>query len=306
MADTQQQAEAVATDKNMDGHGDNVEGRGTVEAVSNYYDCSKTDDWYTKVWGEGNIHFGYFPELAEVADPATAQAFALTTTYEKACEVISTRMCEKIKMDATARVIDLGCGYGKPALDLAKKFGCEVLGLDLSELHVKRGNSMAEKHPNLNLSFVQGDMTKLPSKVDEYKPTVAFTQAAFCHIHHILKDVLKEAYRILPEEGYLLVNDVLSPKKASALTIEYVYKRMSFKMLLSTDQYIEMLKEVGFEVESVEPLTWHFWHSYNILSNRSAKHGMKELSLKYRKTCDSIAMGEYDMVEFVCKKPKLN
>ena len=45
--------------------------------------------------------------------------------FEKICESIKTHNCKS--------VLDIGCGWGSLAIDIAKSANCEVTGITLSE-----------------------------------------------------------------------------------------------------------------------------------------------------------------------------
>lgn len=58
-----------------------------------------------------------------------------------------------------AQVLDLGCGYGRHAMELAAR-GFHVVGLDLSTPLLVRGGEEAHRR-NLTINFVRGDMREL-------------------------------------------------------------------------------------------------------------------------------------------------
>ena len=57
---------------------------------------------------------------------------------------------------ATLRVLELGCGTGRHALEFAHR-ACEVVGVDLSEGMVSSAKQLAASHPTHALSFAVGD-----------------------------------------------------------------------------------------------------------------------------------------------------
>ncbi len=60
---------------------------------------------------------------------------------------------------AGAHVLDVGCGYGRHAMELAAR-GFHVVGLDLSTALLVRGGEEARRR-GLTINFVQGDMREL-------------------------------------------------------------------------------------------------------------------------------------------------
>jgi tRNA/tmRNA/rRNA uracil-C5-methylase (TrmA/RlmC/RlmD family) len=68
-----------------------------------------------------------------------------------------------------ARVLDVGCGYGRIALPLVRA-GYEVEGIDLSENLVEAALRAAEIE-NLRIHFAVGSMTSLPYRWSRSMPS---------------------------------------------------------------------------------------------------------------------------------------
>jgi SAM-dependent methyltransferase len=66
---------------------------------------------------------------------------------------------EALGLHAGAQVLDLGCGYGRHAMELAAR-GFNVVGLDLSLPLLLRGADEAQRR-GLTINFVHGDMREL-------------------------------------------------------------------------------------------------------------------------------------------------
>lgn len=106
-------------------------------------------------------------------------------------------------MNADSSVLDLGCGYGKPLMDLAKFSNFQKgVGLDLATIHVVEGNRVASEDPVLKnkVSFVEGSYLDLPKQL-EGEFTHVTSNVAFCHMQKKLLDILKEAYKALKPGG---------------------------------------------------------------------------------------------------------
>ena len=87
-----------------------------TERVRDFYD-GPADVLYRTTWGE-NLHLG-LPRR-----PGEVQADAAVHTTE--------RMAEPIALHPGASVLDLGCGYGGPARQLASRYGCRVTTTTIS------------------------------------------------------------------------------------------------------------------------------------------------------------------------------
>jgi SAM-dependent methyltransferase len=79
-------------------------------------------------------------------------------------------LAEALGLSAGASVLDVGCGYGRHALELAQR-GCKVTGLDLSLPLLIRAADSARR-AGLTVNFIHGDMREL-AFVDEFDAAYA-------------------------------------------------------------------------------------------------------------------------------------
>jgi len=63
---------------------------------------------------------------------------------------------EKMGLTGNERILDLACGYGRHALEFARR-GYEVVGVDITEDYVNYGNEQAQKE-NLTAKFILSDI----------------------------------------------------------------------------------------------------------------------------------------------------
>ena len=63
---------------------------------------------------------------------------------------------ELLGLERGARVLDLGCGWGRHAIELAR-LGCSVVGLDQSAALLERGRALA-REAGVEVEWVEGDM----------------------------------------------------------------------------------------------------------------------------------------------------
>jgi 2-polyprenyl-3-methyl-5-hydroxy-6-metoxy-1,4-benzoquinol methylase len=67
---------------------------------------------------------------------------------------------KEIKFDKSLKILDVGCGTGRHAIELSKRGYC-VTGSDLSESQLKRAKEKAEEN-NLTIDFQRHDARNLP------------------------------------------------------------------------------------------------------------------------------------------------
>ena len=87
-------------------------------------------------------------------------------------------LVDRLELGPRTRVLDLGCGHGRHALELARR-GVAVVGLDYSEpaLALARANAAAE---GLEVELVQGDMRELPYWYGDRRCRATWTRGVPC------------------------------------------------------------------------------------------------------------------------------
>ena len=85
------------------------------------------------------MKFTYNPEIFSVRDEAQAKAIILTaensTTaarWEQETPFLSNLIQGHAKLDANFTVVDYGCGIGRMSKALIDRYGCRVIGVDIS------------------------------------------------------------------------------------------------------------------------------------------------------------------------------
>ena len=107
-------------------------------------------------------------------------------------------------LPADARVLDVGCGYGRIALPLARA-GYGVEGVDISPnlLDAARAAAAAE---DLRVHFTLASMTELPQDAASFDAVLCLWSA----FHELLEEeeqvsALREMYRVLRPRGFALI-----------------------------------------------------------------------------------------------------
>ena len=109
------------------------------------------------------------------------------------------RPAESCHLDAGKRVIDIACGKGTSAVYLARTYGCEVVGIDISESLVDEANALKhKKRLDGRVSFRVGDALDLPFEDGEFD--VAVSQAMLVLVGH-KRRAIDEALRVTKPGG---------------------------------------------------------------------------------------------------------
>ncbi len=128
--------------------------------------------------------------------------------YDKECFVKGTvGECDFIEQemnhDKSLKIIDIGCGTGRHAIELAKR-GYNVTGIDLSESQLKRAREKA-KEQGIEIDFEKHDARALPFK-SEFDLAIMLCEGGFSLMEtdEMNFEILKNATKALKSKGKLI------------------------------------------------------------------------------------------------------
>jgi ubiquinone/menaquinone biosynthesis C-methylase UbiE len=107
----------------------------------------------------------------------------------------------------SGRVLDIGTGSGRLAIELAKARGCdfEIVGLDVSENMLKKARENARQAGvESKISFVLGNASNLPFSGNSFDLVMSYAS-----LHHWFRpvQVFNEAYRVTRPQGRMIIRD---------------------------------------------------------------------------------------------------
>ncbi len=116
------------------------------------------------------------------------------------CEFID----RELGRDTSKRILDIGCGTGRHALELAKR-GYQVTGADLSADQLKRAQQKAEES-GVSVTFMRADARSLPYE-GEFDAVLIICEGAFPLMETDRENfaILKQARKALAKGGKLIL-----------------------------------------------------------------------------------------------------
>ena len=276
--------------------------RFSEQETEQYYDAE--DVIYRSVWdSDGSVHWGVFEGEPKGNEHIREEFLAAGIRLNEL-------MVEYGKIDASSKVLDVGCGNGNAAVWLTCATGAHVTGVDLSGVRVANAIKSLENVPDLasQLAFEKASATDLP--FDEGTFTHVWSQATIYHVPDKVK-VLEEAYRVLDTGGAFIFDDLTKPTaNVSESAQKFVYERLLFDTDFSFYSYIDALREAGFKVLQARDLSVHLAQSYTYLSKLASiaegPEGYQErfdyLSGAYMKTVEAINNDELGWAQYLCIK----
>lgn len=145
-------------------------------------------------------------------------------------------------------VLDLGSGAGFDCFLASKRVGDtgKVIGVDMTEEMIEKAKSNAEKNGYRNVEFRLGEIENLP--IDDNSIDVAISN---CVINLVpdKEKAFSEIHRVLRSGGKIYLSDiVLLENLSEELKKDEELLAGCVGGALLKDDYLEIIREVGFEV----------------------------------------------------------
>ena len=222
-----------------------------VEVARSYYNSEDADNFYYMVWGGEDLHLGIYKHENE--DIFTASRRTIDRMASKAR-----------KIDQNTRIIDLGGGFAGSARHLAKKYGCQVVVLNLSEAENERGRKM-NKEQGLDhlIEVVDGSFDEIP--YDDNTFDIVWSEDAILHSDD-RERVIRESTRVLKPGGEFIFTDPMQTDDCNEQVLKPIYERINLSSLGSPSFYREVCKKYGLKEESFEEMADQLaLHYYRVL-----------------------------------------
>lgn len=247
-----------------------------MTTVREYY-RHKGSKWGYRLILKGIRHFGYYPGGQK------------TVSHRQAQYLMVDRVAKLLDLPSGAKVLDAGCGEGHAAAYLAKKYGYQVVGIDLLKDSIQRAKQKAAKQ-NGKISFYEGSYMKLPFKDGSFD--AIYTIETLVHAPDANK-AIKELKRVLKPGGKLALveytmtpyNQIEDPQVRMALKIIVAGSSMSSLPNFTHGSFKPRLERLGFsqvkvrdQTANVMPmLLWFYkmaWLPYKLMKlfNKDLKH----------------------------------
>ncbi|MCT7950613.1 class I SAM-dependent methyltransferase [Ancylothrix sp. C2] len=161
--------------------------------IAEYYDVTLGS--YQKHWYKSSNSYSLHYGLWEQDTKTLHEAFINTNKF----------MAETGNIKAYDVVLDAGCGVGGSSIWLAKNIGCKVIGITLSQKQQQEATKLAKENGVEKLTeFYRKDFTNTGFADSSFD--VVWGLESVCHAN-VKLEFLKEAYRLLKNDGRVLVCD---------------------------------------------------------------------------------------------------
>jgi arsenite methyltransferase len=154
------------------------------------------------------------------------------------------QLVELCHINFDSLVLEIGSGVGKTSVYLAKKIGCKVIGLDLSEDMIKRASERIKNEKLEHLvEFVPGDAQNIPFEDNIFDAVISESVTSFPDDK--LK-ALTEYVRVAKPGGYVGLNESTWLKQNPPdKIVEYLFNNAGGVKPETPEKWLELLNNVG-------------------------------------------------------------
>ena len=162
---------------------------------------------------------------------------------------------KKLNIKKDQKVLDIGCGWGGLAIEIARKTDCEVTGITLSENQLKYATQKA-KELNLDnqVKFKLIDYRELNEKFDRIVSVGMFEHVG----RKFYKKFFKQVERLLKDDGVSLIHtigSVMPPRDPHPWITKYIFPGGYTPSLSEVTKPVE---KAGLVVSDIEVLKLHY------------------------------------------------
>lgn len=221
----------------------------TGEQVTDYY--SALGPLLRMAWGD-NLHFGYWEGPTDRSSP------------EEATDRFTDLLAARLRVRPGERVLDAGCGVGRPALRVASATGAQVLGVTISQEQVTRARELArEAGQEESVRFEHGDVMRLPHPAGSFDAVLAFESI----VHMDRLTALREMTRVLRPGGRIVLTDTFAlgdgpGNPPSAPGTQATADAGEVASIGRLEAYPELVKGAGLELVELTDVTEHTKYTF--------------------------------------------
>lgn len=242
---------------------------GVVKTAQDYYNSDDADRFYFNIWGGEDIHIGLYDGERTISEAS-----------QKTVEEMADQIAREVS--STSHILDIGAGYGGSARYLARRFGCQVSCLNLSEVQNERNRQMnREQGLEDKIEVEDGNFENLPFADASFE--IVWCQDSILHSGR-REQVFREVDRVLKPGGVFVFTDIMQQEPADPEKLQPVYDRIHLPSLGSLEAYAEYAGKLGWKQDGFEDyspqLPNHYQSVHDELERRRPDLGT-EISAAY-------------------------
>lgn len=266
-------------------------------------------------WGTGDVYARILEAMEEASispDAVTVEQLAPLDHFHARGFPATVELADALPIQPGHNIVDIGCGLGGPARYLAKRFGCRVSGVDITQPFVEAANKLTallkmERQVEIEL----GDGQRLP-----YGDAIfdgGYTQ----HVTMNIADralFFGEAFRVLRHGAFFAITEHgLGPQGSPHYPVPWSDDGRESYLVRPADT-VTCLKETGFVDIEVEDTGEKYLKAYRRAIELAAQGALPPLGAhilmgqtapaKTRNAARNIEEGRTHPIQIICSKPR--
>lgn len=136
-----------------------------------------------------------------------------------------------LQVKESDRVLDVGCGTGFTACQIARTYNCRVVGIDISGKMIERSKERVQKERLQDkVEFQVADVTQLPFDDDSFDVLIMESFLNILEGPNIIKKALKEISRVVKPGGRVGANEVCADEETPPELMAYIREQLKGSM----------------------------------------------------------------------------
>ena len=264
-------------------------------------------------WATGDVYGVIVAALRKMSKPLeglTIEDLAPVDHFHARGFPATVELADKLPIKAGQHILDIGCGLGGPARYMAKRFGCRVSGIDITQPFVEAANKLTGLlRMQAQVEIRHGDGQALPYGDSAFDG--AYTQ----HVTMNVADrpgFFGEARRVLkPGAFFALTEHGLGPKGNAHHPVPWSADGKG-AYLVPPSETEALLRQAGFTDITVEDTGAKYLAGYRMMIEKAEKAGLPPLGIhllmgetaleKARNAARNIEEGRTHPIQIICRK----
>ena len=197
-------------------------------------------------------------------------------TLETAQQNKINHIVKKLNIKSNQKVLDIGCGWGHLAIEIAKQSKCEVTGITLSENQYRYANAKAKEYNLENqVQFKLCDYRNLKEKFDRVVSVGMFEHVG----RKFYKTFFKQVNQLLKYDGLALIHTIGSinePRDPQPWISKYIFPG---GYTPSMSEVVGPIEKSGLIISDLEVLRMHYAYTLKNWKERCITNKSKITSM---------------------------
>ena len=197
-------------------------------------------------------------------------------TLETAQQNKINHIIKKLNIKSNQKVLDIGCGWGHLAIEIAKQSKCEVTGITLSENQYRYANAKAKEYNLENqVQFKLCDYRNLKEKFDRVVSVGMFEHVG----RKFYKTFFKQVNHLLKHNGLALIHTIGSinePRDPQPWISKYIFPG---GYTPSMSEVVGPIEKSGLIISDLEVLRMHYAYTLKNWKERCITNKSKITSM---------------------------